>query len=219
VLHQSIIFNYGKIICRKFAFGHEIYAEVQQNIMKLREVYNLKCLRIIICWAGFTKSQIATMNAHNKKYVEDPILLICPSNEETGQKLYTKNVYTYLLRTMDLYSRFKVEKESISFNLADLTTTFEKSKKEFKKIKKTQKMENNDSESDTEETTLKENLKKSSIKIETMEKGDSESNTREITLRKLKKTKEKVKFLNENSKKRKNIEKELLKKTSKKFKR
>ena len=179
------------IICRKFADKYEIHDEVQNNINKLQETYNLQCLRIIICWAGFTKSQIATINEHNKKHVKDPVLLICPTSEQTGKKLYTNDVYAFLSRTMNPYS--KSTAGSKTFNLNDLITAFESD---------SDKSDSDDSDYE-EETPPKKKFKISSTKLQKMEESasDESDSEKETPSKNFKKSEEKV----ESSKKRVNV--------------
>lgn len=98
--------------------------QIQHNIQGIQKTLKLKCLRIIICWAGFTKNQIATINLHNENHIDDPILLICPT-KETGKDLYTAEVFAFLEKTMNSLKTSKVAPKAETFDLGDLVTAFD----------------------------------------------------------------------------------------------
>ncbi len=105
-----------------FAFGHgSLNKKIQKKLQNVE--HERLCVRIIISWAGFTKSQIASVNEHNESNSNNPILLVCPT-ETTGERIYSREVYDLLKQKMEPYSLSKTTDKTSKFSMDVLSEAF-----------------------------------------------------------------------------------------------
>jgi hypothetical protein len=143
--------------CYHFLKGKEndkAHTAIQANWREFLEGHAGKVLhlRIIVCWAGFTKEQTALTTYFNNNNLQQPVFLVAPSAENT-QRLFGDYPFMQLKALIDHDPLKDVKRKKFSKELHDQDVEFMKMPLT---LKETPKFDIEDEEDDEEEESAEE---------------------------------------------------------------